>query len=593
MTDYHEIKTKIKGEVETDEASLVKYSRDASIFEIKPACIVHPKDAEDVKALVKWANGTKEANPGLSITARSAGTDMSGGAIGESIICEFPAHFNKIIKIESSSAFPNPHPLLRQGFGGQADPLPGGEGRKYTDGLATVEPGVYYRDFEKATLEKGLILPCYTASKSLNTLGGMVANNSAGEKSLSYGQTKDYVQELSLVLSDGNEYAFGELNEHELEQKLKLTGFEGEIYRKMFRLLKDNYQEIQKAKPTTSKNSAGYLLWEVWDKAKSKFNMAKIFTGAQGTLGLITKIKIRLVKPKTKSGLLVVFMKDLANLGDVVAMIGKYKPESFESFDDHTFNLAMRFLPDMIKRMFANGESASGGKGSFNLITLGLQFLPELWMTITGGVPKLILIAEFTGDSEQEIREKIFLAQKEVISKFKLKTHVTKNEAEAQKYWVVRRESFNLLRQHTHGLSTAPFIDDIVVHPAQLPQFLPELNAILAKYPSLIYTIAGHAGDANFHIIPLMDLTKEDQRKIIPELADLVYDLVIKYGGSITAEHNDGLIRSPYLEKMYGAEITGLFAQVKAIFDPKNIFNPGKKVGSSLKFAMEHIKKTL
>jgi FAD/FMN-containing dehydrogenase len=131
------------------------------------------------------------------------------------------------------------------------------------------------------------------------------------------------------------------------------------------------------------------------------------------------------------------------------------------------------------------------------------------------------------------------------------------------------------------------------VHPDQLPQFLPELNAILAGYPSLIYTIAGHAGDANFHIIPLMDLTKADQRMIIPKLAGLVYDLVLKYKGSITAEHNDGLIRSPYLEKMYGPQITALFKQAKEIFDPQNIFNPRKKVGSSLEYAMEHIKKTL
>ena len=157
----------------------------------------------------------------------------------------------------------------------------------------------------------------------------------------------------------------------------------------------------------------------------------------------------------------------------------------------------------------------------------------------------------------------------------------------------MRRESFNLLRQHTHGLATAPFIDDIVVHPSQLPDFLPEFNALLSKYPSLIYTIAGHAGDANFHIIPLMDLTKEDQRAIVPKLADEVYDLVLKYDGSITAEHNDGLIRSPYLEKMYGREVYGLFEQVKKIFDPQNIFNPRKKVGSSLDYAMGHIKHTL
>src|SRR6185436_20895542 len=120
------------------------------------------------------------------------------------------------------------------------------------------------------------------------------------------------------------------------------------------------------------------------------------------------------------------------------------------------------------------------------------------------------------------------------------------------------------------GMATAPFIDDIAVHPDQLPKFLPELNELFAEHPSLIYTIAGHAGDANFHIIPLMDLTKPDQRKIIPELADKVYNLVLRYKGTITAEHNDGLIRSPYLEKMYGQKIMALFLQAKQILDPKN-----------------------
>lgn len=565
MTNYEEIKTKIKGEVETDEKTLAKYSRDASIFEVKPACVVHPKDAEDVRNLVRWVNSKKQYEPDLSITARAAGSDMSGGPLNNSIIADFTAHFDKVISIEAAEK-----PFMQEVSGHKAVEI---------SGHATVEPGVFYRNFEPQTLAKNLILPCYTASKSLNTLGGMVANNSAGEKSLSYGQTKDYVEEVNVVLSDGNEYVFGELNNNDLERKLKLTNFEGDIYRHVFRLVKDNYDLIQKARPTTSKNSAGYLLWEVWNK--SRFSLARLITGSQGTLGLVTKIKIKLVKPKPKSELLVIFMKNLNNLGDVVASVASHNPESFESYDDHTFKLAMRFFPAMLKKM----------KG--NIITLGFKFLPEVWMALTGGAPKLILIAEFSGNTEEEIYQKLLMAQKEVTAKFKLKTHITKSPSEAEKYWIVRRESFSLLREHSKGLSTAPFIDDIIVHPAELPKFLPELNSIFAKYPSLIYTIAGHAGDANFHIIPLMDLTKADQRMIIPKLADEVYDLVLKYKGSITAEHNDGIIRSPYLEKMYGPEITDLFRQVKEIFDPKNIFNPGKKVGATLEYAMSHIKKTL
>lgn len=346
----------------------------------------------------------------------------------------------------------------------------------------------------------------------------------------------------------------------------------------MYALLNDNYDLIKGAKPSTSKNSAGYLLWEVWDKVR--FNLAKVIVGSQGTLGLITRVKFRLVKPKPKSELLVIFLKDLKPLGDVVHTVVGFGPESFESFDDHTFKLAIKFLPDMLKKM-------KGG-----VIHLGLQFLPELWMTITGGVPKLILIAEFTGDTEYEARRPMMEAQKAVQEKFGLKTHVTKNIDEAQKYWTIRRESFSLLRQHVHGMHTAPFIDDIVVHPQDLPQFLPRLNEILAQYPKLIYTIAGHAGDANFHIIPLMDFKDASNRMIIPKLSKEVYNLVLEYKGSITAEHNDGLIRTPFLEQMYGFKVYDLFKQAKQIFDPQNIFNPRKKVGGTVEYAMGHMIKS-
>lgn len=545
MLNLEEIKKQISGEADTSEEILKKYSRDASVFEVKPEAVVFPKNSGDVRKLVKWASEEKKNNPKISLTARSAGTDMSGGPLTESLVLDFPKYFNKILNFG-----PN---------------------------FVEIEPGVFYRDFEPEAQKHGLLLPCYTASKSLNTVGGMVGNNSAGEKTLSYGQTKDYVEELNVVLSDGNEYVFGALEERELEAKLKLPGFEGKIYREMFQLIKENKQLIDKAKPKTSKNSAGYLLWEVYDGAK--FNLAKLFVGSQGTLGLVTKIKFRLVEPKKYSRLLVMFLKDLKPLKDLVPMLVAHKPESLESFDDHTFNLAMRFLPGLVKKM-------RGG-----LLSLAFQFLPEAFMIVTGGVPKLLIISEFTGDDQEMVMEKAMLAQAEVEGRFKLKTHICKSAQEAEKYWTMRRESFALLRQHVSGKSTAPFIDDIAVRPENLPEFLPQLDIILAKYPSLVYTIAGHAGDGNFHIIPLMDLSREDQRQIIPKLSEEVYDLVVKYKGTITAEHNDGLIRTPFLEKMYGRDVIKLFEKTKQIFDPQNLFNPGKKVHGDWGYAMEHIKK--
>ena len=168
-------------------------------------------------------------------------------------------------------------------------------------------------------------------------------------------------------------------------------------------------------------------------------------------------------------------------------------------------------------------------------------------------------------------------------------TKATKSGMDTEKYWVMRRESFNLLRHKVKDKRAAPFIDDIIVDPSHLPEFLPKLYNILEEH-NITPTLAGHAGSGNFHIIPLMDLSREEERRKIPEVAEKVYDLVLEYGGSITAEHNDGLIRSPYIEKMYGKEVYGLFEKTKEIFDPQNIFNPGKKVGADLEYAMRHIK---
>lgn len=552
--NINEIKTKIKGEVDESEEALTKYSQDASIFEVRPKAVVHPKDTEDVKALVKFVSNARnhaevrnaEERRKLSITARSAGTDMSGGPLNEGIVADFTTHFNRILAW----------------------------GPNFVD----IQPGVYYRDFEPESLKRSLLLPCYTASKSLNTVGGMVGNNSAGEKTLAYGQTKDFVEELSVVLSDGSECVFTDLEQAELEQKFKLQTLEGDIYRKVFHLIKENKKIIDAAKPKTSKNSAGYLLWEVWDGVK--FNLAKLIVGSQGTLGLVTKIRFRLVEPKPKSSLLVMFLKETENLGDIVADVVEHKPESFESYDDQTLHMAIRFMPGMLKKMRGNA------------FKLAWQFLPEAWMALSGGMPKLILIAEFTGDDQQAVNEKASLLKREVEGKFKIKTRLCQSEAEVQKYWTIRRESFALLRQHVSGKHTAPFIDDIAVVPQKLPEFLPRLNKVLEKYKDkIIYTVAGHMGNGNFHIIPLMNLADASQRLIIPKLAVEVYDLVLEFGGTITAEHNDGLIRSPYLEKQFGSQIIKLFEEVKNIFDPLNIFNPGKKVNFSLDYALEHIKR--
>ena len=254
--------------------------------------------------------------------------------------------------------------------------------------------------------------------------------------------------------------------------------------------------------------------------------------------------------------MLSIFLKDLNMLAPTAGHVLKFKPESFESYDDHTFKIAIKFLPALIKQM----------KG--NIITLGLSFLPEMWAVITGGVPKLVLMAEFTADTPEEAVRKAEEAR-DSLKELHEKTKVTETAADANKYWVIRRESFNMLRKHVHELRTAPFIDDFAVLPEKLPEFLPRLYSILDQY-DLTYTIAGHIGDGNFHIIPLMNLHEQKSHDIIGELSVKVYELIHEFKGTITAEHNDGLIRTPFVKMQYGEEVYKLFEETKKIWDPQN-----------------------
>lgn len=238
----------------------------------------------------------------------------------------------------------------------------------------------------------------------------------------------------------------------------------------------------------------------------------------------------------------------------------------------------MKFFPALIKNILKNKN-----KGSFALIKMVFSFWKEAFLVLTFGMPKLILLAEFTGDDEEEILNRVNKCDEEISDNFtkNVKTEIVKTVYEEEKYWTMRRESFNLLREKVKGLHTAPYIDDVVVPGEKLEEFLEELIPILDKY-DLLYTVAGHVGDGNLHIIPLMNFddpkVKEKNLKIINDCGIEVYNLVKKYHGSITAEHNDGLIRTPFLDEIFDKEMLALFRQVKNIFDPKNILNPRKKV---------------
>jgi FAD/FMN-containing dehydrogenase len=548
------LKTKIQqtsfsGELDDSAEAKEFYSHDASMFEIKPELVVSPKTAEDVATIVKFVADNKKDNPNLSVTARSAGTDMSGAAINDSIIVDFNKHLTQLINIDATHA--------------------------------VVQPGMFFRDFDVETIKFDALLPSYPASRDLCSVGGMVNNNSGGEKSLEFGKTDKYVNELKFVFADGVERVVKPLTKTQLIAKMGQDDFEGRVYKDLFELIEANYDLIKSAKPNVSKDSTGYHLWNVWDRETGIFDLTKAIVGAQGTLGFVTEATFGLVPRPKHSGLLVLFLRDIDDLGELIATVVKHKPASFEGFDDQTLLLAMKFMPSFLSFL-----------GPVKFIHLLFSLIPEGFQLLRG-FPKLVLMIEFTGETEDEVRNKIRALHKEM-KPYKARYEINgfeedPTEGSSEKFWILRRRSFQLLRSKVKDKHTAPFIDDFIVNPEYLPEFFPKIREIIKKY-KLFATIAGHMGDGNFHIIPLMKLEDpNDRAKLEPAMKE-VNNLVLSYKGSLSGEHNDGLVRGPWLTTMYGEEVHSLFVKTKDIFDPDHIFNPHKKANAEWDYSFSHIR---
>lgn len=549
MDIQSELSGTFKGDLDTSPETLDFYSHDASLFELRPEIVAFPKDADDVKTAVSYVLANKAANPKLSITPRAAGTDMSGGAINESIILDTSRYMNEI--------------------------------REITPEMAHVQPGRFYRELDEETKKVGSILPSYPASRNLAAVGGMVSNNSGGELGIRYGKTQRYVKELSVVLGDGNEYVVKPLTRPELDGKLAQNDYEGEMYRRTLELIEEHYDEIQAARPRVAKDSTGYRLWDIWNRETGLFDLTQLFIGAQGTLGIITDIKFKLVpNPMQHVGTLAVYIRNTENIGGITKKIMSYDPFAVEVFDDKTLLLGIKFIFAFLTRM-----------SFWQWIVMCVRLIPNGFAMLRG-IPKLVVLIEFDGKDQAEVNKRVHEARVG-LEVFKNISYMEEANtfAKADKFWKMRQESFNLLRQKVKDKHTAPYIDDFVVPIDKMEELFPKLEAIIKKY-ELMGTIAGHLGDGNFHIIPLMQIEDPKERaKIEPSMKE-VYDVVLALGGSLSGEHNDGLVRGPWLERMYGPSMLGYMRDIKHLYDPQNIFNPKKKTDATWEYSFGKIRQS-
>lgn len=539
-----DLKKKMVGAVSADPRVRRRVSRDAGIFELVPDVVVEPQDIVDVEKLVSFVIKNKPSYPKLAITPRSAGTDMSGGAIGSSILIEMTPNFNKIIKLSGD--------------------------------ILQVQPGVYLRDIDPLLDDNGLQLGCAPASRALCTIGGVVANNSGGEQSLRYGNANRSVKEISVVLADGKNHTFKPLSKHELNLKMAEQTYEGSLYKQLYELIEKNYDIIKNARPKVNKSSMGYNLWDVWDRDTGIFDMTQLFSGSQGTLGVITDIKVQAVPKQPHSGLLLVYLPSIKKLGDIITTVMKHKPATFEGFDDITFRLGIRYFNTFRKQLGNRGYL----KQQAHLMKSVAKF--------KGRLPNLLLMIEFDGQSQEEVLGKINQLHQD-LKKYRVRMDIEGDAEGSAPFWQIRRAALALLRNQVKGRYAAPFIDDMAVPPKHVPKFIPELRKIIRKY-KLPATIQGHFGDGNFHIIPLMDIAgTKDQAKLEPVMRELI-PIVLKYGGTMAGEHNDGMVRGPWLPAVFGHEMYRVFKETKEIFDPYYIFNPFKKTDASWEFSMNHIR---
>lgn len=496
------------------------FSTDASVFEVTPSLVVYPRTTNDVRKVVRFTWQLAEKGHILPITARGRGSDVSGAAIGKGIVMAFPAHMNRLLELD---------------------------GKQHK---VRVQPGMNYRALQETLQSHGLFLPPYPASIDYSTIGGAIGNNSGGEKTVKYGATRRYVESLEVVLANGELIHTGRLNKRELNRKKGLTNLEGEIYRQLDGLITDNWELIQShANPTVSKNAAGYELPAVKHKDGS-FDLTPLFVGSQGTLGIVSEAILKAAPYTPHRTVLMAFFEDLASAQQAVTGLLALEPSALEMVDQHLLKLLHKVSPNWLK---------------------GLVEEP---------FPAIVLLAEFDDPSSRKQHAKAKKAQK-VVKPLSQHLHISTTAEEQQRLWAIRHSAAVVTAYAGGGTARAvPIIEDGIVPHERFAEFIEQIYALFKKH-RLEVAVWGHAGDANLHLQPFMDLAKLGDRQRVFKLMDEYYDMVLALGGSTTAEHNDGRLRAPYLQKAYGDEMYQLFVQVKNIFDPFGTLNPGVKIGST------------
>lgn len=417
---------------------------------------------------------------------------------------------------------------------------------------ATVEMGAYFRDIEDAARTHNLMFAAYPSSRRICGIGGMLGNNASGEKSLRGGATSDNVLELEVVLADGTIERVVPKDVQSVTQ-----GREKELL-----ALHTSYgTQMREATGEVKKSASGYRFEKMVDGRT--FSAIPLFVGAQGTLGIITKAVLKLAPIPKYTELVVISGQSLKDISAIIETVRAHNPEGLETFDSNTFAKAREHLSEHANRMLPYIDAKA----------------------------HLFILAQFSENTKVATKKQAQSCLQDLTTAGYVAHHVT-NEADVASIWEVRRNSFLLMRDHNPSpLRAVPCIEDVIVPLSAMGEFITKLRTILKKRTTH-YGYHGHIGDGSFRVIPVFDFSSPTVSEEIVTLMKEVFALVKRLRGNISADHSDGIIRSPFLKEFYGEELYGVFEQIKDLYDPENIMNPHKKVGGTIEFLKQSLDTT-
>jgi FAD/FMN-containing dehydrogenase len=516
----HYLQEHLIGEVMTSTDARRYFATDASIFQVAPALIAYPRNENDVRKTARFSWQLAERGRIIPLTARGSGTDQTGAAIGNGIMLVFPAHMNRILELDTKAH------------------------------TVTIEPGINFGKLQQALLTHGRFLPAAPASAEYSTVGGAIANNTSGDKSVKYGDMRACVQSLRVVLANGEVIETGRLSKRELNKKLGLATFEGEIYRSIDTLLEENHELVERSHFVAVRNNAGYSLSDI-KRRDGSFDLTPLFVGSQGTLGIVSEAVLTTEVHNPQTTVMMATFDSLEHLQaaalDLTSMSDL--PSAVELIDGETLAQVQQLNPNQLK-----------------------DVLPQ-------PLPLAVLLVEFDS-AERHIKKATRRASK-IFENYATSLRTATEPEEQQLIWKFRQASASIIGHNEGLLRAVPIIDGAAVPIDQIRTYLDATHKLLQS-AHVKPAIWGHLGHGTFHLQPRLNLGQVGDRQKAFRLMDEYYKMVIALGGSISAETNDGRLRAPYLESQYGSEIYGLMQKIKLIFDPYGTLNPGVKFDSSV-----------